>query len=288
MIVKTSVSFFAGFYTLASELIDLEKEATIIAATEEYDGSPKALRTAIKNIVDKIVAAEKNEQTTETATNISVAPQTKKTTPVSVEEYSNPEEMQSSSNKFSLIDEQTCIEAREKSTIEDWVNYLNTYPEGMCANEAKTNLENSKRKPSNWSYRSPEKMNWKSAKRYCKKLEEDGHNDWRLPEIDELRTLALDCPLIEPKGKCPMTKSWRAPTSWSAKKCFCDLGAHNKLGDSDPLWSSTGVAFTFFRVKLAFYSSRGVGMAEGSQKFNVRCIRDEKENQKSTKETDKK
>ena len=34
MIVKTSLSFFAGFYTLASELIDLEKEATIIAATE--------------------------------------------------------------------------------------------------------------------------------------------------------------------------------------------------------------------------------------------------------------
>ena len=112
LIVKTSISYFAGFYTLASELIDLEKEATIIAATEEYDGSPKEMRTAIQNIVNKIVEAEKKEsgetvpqesrgtepQKSESAKN------QKEIIPVTVEEYTNPDENQSSSNKFSLID----------------------------------------------------------------------------------------------------------------------------------------------------------------------------------------
>ena len=61
LIVKTSISFFADSYTLSSELIDLEKEATIFAAREEYDGSQKAMKTAMDNIIVKIVEAEKKE-----------------------------------------------------------------------------------------------------------------------------------------------------------------------------------------------------------------------------------
>ena len=118
LIVKTSVSFFAGSYTLASELIDLEKEATIIAATEEYDGSPQALKTAIKNIVDKIVEAEKRE-------NEAVAAQEKK------------ERKPLPKNK----DGMACEYARSEASDLGWKVYLEKYPNGECAAEAKDELD---------------------------------------------------------------------------------------------------------------------------------------------------
>ena len=117
LIVKTSVSFFAGFYTLASELIDLEKEATIIAATEEYDGTPQALRTAIKNIVKKIVQAE-------TEVNAAVAVTEKK-------------ESKPRNSKDAIA----CEYARSESNALAWETYLKKYPDGECAAEAKDELD---------------------------------------------------------------------------------------------------------------------------------------------------
>ena len=39
-----------------------------------------------------------------------------------------------------------------------------------------------------WSEKATYSMNWDKAKQYCENLDEGGHNDWRLPNIDELRT----------------------------------------------------------------------------------------------------
>lgn len=58
MIVKTMVSYFAASYTISSELIDLEKEATILAAKEDCDGTEEELKLAIDRIVEKIVKVE--------------------------------------------------------------------------------------------------------------------------------------------------------------------------------------------------------------------------------------
>ena len=125
LIVKTSVSFFAGSYTLASELIDLEKEATIIAATEDYDGSPQALKTAIKNIVDKIVEAEKKEnELTEEEISEKVAKKNKKNSSVNSK------------------DQIACEYARKKDSASTWKTYLSKYPDGDCATEAKETLDN--------------------------------------------------------------------------------------------------------------------------------------------------
>ena len=118
LIVKTSVSFFAGSYTLASELIDLEKEATIIAATEEYDGSPQALKAAIRNNVAKIVEAEKKE-------NEAIAAQEKK------------ESKPKSNSKDSIA----CEYARSEASTLAWETYLKKYPNGECAAEAKDELD---------------------------------------------------------------------------------------------------------------------------------------------------
>ena len=71
-IMRTTITFFGGVYTISSELIDLEKEATIIGAKKNYDGSEESMREALDFIVEKVistyqgmVSAEKEAQTRE-------------------------------------------------------------------------------------------------------------------------------------------------------------------------------------------------------------------------------
>ena len=53
-ILRTTITFFGGIYTITSELIDLAKEATVIGAKEDYNGSESSLRNALNKIVEKI------------------------------------------------------------------------------------------------------------------------------------------------------------------------------------------------------------------------------------------
>ena len=71
-IMRTTITFFGGVYTISSELIDLEKEATIIGAKKNYNGDEVAMREALDFIVEKVistyqgmVSAEKEAQTRE-------------------------------------------------------------------------------------------------------------------------------------------------------------------------------------------------------------------------------
>lgn len=159
LILKTSVSFFAGSYTLASELIDLEKEATIITATEEYDGSPTALKTAIKNIVAKIVK-------TETEINGEIASQEKKPRKSSSSKDAIAcEYAKSESNDFAwkaylekypngeckaeandALDSMACKNAEKKNSAQGWKEYLNEFPDGKCEFKAQTTLQKLKAK----------------------------------------------------------------------------------------------------------------------------------------------
>ncbi|MBR4532900.1 hypothetical protein IKO70_10905 [bacterium] len=169
LIVKTSVSFFAGSYTLASELIDLEKEATIIAATEECDGSPKDIKNAINNLVKKIVDAEKkeNSEPAPAAPAYREQPQQQQMTPIQSKDYSDCENatdkasaaawetylrkhpngvcakeaknfLDGESSKKEL---DACEKARKKSTEKGWKNYLEEFPEGQCAAEGRNALD---------------------------------------------------------------------------------------------------------------------------------------------------
>ena len=44
------------------------------------------------------------------------------------------------------------------------------------------------------------------AIRYCEELVMGGYDDWRLPDIDEMRTVIAGNPPVEAGGECPMTE----------------------------------------------------------------------------------
>ena len=69
-----------------------------------------------------------------------------------------------------------------------------------------------------WSKKASETMRWANAQTYCDELTEGGFNDWRLPNIDELRTLILSCPDTMPGGSCAVTD----PDCLSLNSCYTD------------------------------------------------------------------
>ena len=119
---RTATTSFAGSYTLSSELIDLEKEATIIAAKEDYDGSDKALKTAIDKLVEKIVKVE-------TEVNGEIASKEK------------PKKQESKAPNSNSKDTAACEYARKKNQLITWRTYLDKYPNGECAAEANDSLD---------------------------------------------------------------------------------------------------------------------------------------------------
>ena len=56
-ILRTTINFFGGIYTITSELIDLAKEATVVGAKQKFNGSEKSLMEALDRIVVQITGS---------------------------------------------------------------------------------------------------------------------------------------------------------------------------------------------------------------------------------------
>ena len=52
----------------------------------------------------------------------------------------------------------------------------------------------------------PLRLNYFEAEDYCQSLSLAGHSDWRLPNLDELRTLIKGCDPTETGGVCEATQ----------------------------------------------------------------------------------
>ena len=96
-------------------------------------------------------------------------------------------------------------------------------------------------------------MQWDEAKTYCENLSFDGHDDWRLPTISELRSLIRGCDATELGGSCGVTDSCLDSTTCLNDPCWgCDYlegpgdgGAYwpeGMTGEISWHWSSSPVA----------------------------------------------
>jgi len=174
-------------------------------------------------------------------------------------------------------DKEMCEEAKEKNEYDGWKDYLREYPEGKCAEEAKKNLTIGQLE---WSDRSNEEMNWKDAVSYCNNLKELGSTGWRLPDIDELRTLIQNCPKTENGGECKVSAKTGCLSADCLKPtvaCSCEGNNgsnYNKLLLEDWLWSSSTVSDGINSAWRIDFSNADVGKSYKVSENYVRCVKE--------------
>jgi len=135
---------------------------------------------------------------------------------------------------------------------------------------------------------------WEDADEYCDALAIAGHDDWRLPTIDDLRTLVRGCPDVEPTGKC--CKSEKACTLPYCNDegfchydpeicdcdvhCYCDLdagpndgcyGPKELAGSCREVWSSTSM--NPYLGWALNYASANPNVTYWHKCSHVRCVR---------------
>ena len=132
-----------------------------------------------------------------------------------------------------------------------------------------------------WSNRSSDEMDWPKAIDYCRNLNEGGHSDWRLPDIDELRTLIKNCPKTETGGECRVSekngclheKCWKDPYG----SCYCeinsDFGYYSKLGEENILWSYSTDSFVTSEAWCVDFERGSLGSGNKLSQHHVRCVR---------------
>ena len=256
-ILRTTISFFGGTYTITSELIDLAKEATVKGATESFNGDEKELKNALESIVLQLVSDSKN-QPVYTAQPIPAPVVTRPVVQLTTEQIA-------------------CNNARKTNEIETWEAYIKDFPCGRCVAEAKSSIEKIKKLAGRWSKTAPYTMTWKEAEEYCSDLNEGGFSDWRLPTIDELRTLITGCSRTETGGSCRisakkgkiLSKDWN---SYDCGKCGSG-GGYSELGDRGVFWSSTTVPDAKKYVWRVDFDSGRIGYDINDYKGYFRCTR---------------
>lgn len=134
-----------------------------------------------------------------------------------------------------------------------------------------------------WSNKASDSMLWNDAVNYCKNLNEGGHNDWKLPNIDELRTLIKNCPKTENGGECKVSEKGQCLSlerCQQTSSCFCELkennnGYYSKIGDDDNvgLLSSSVMSDDSNRAWYVSFGSGGIAPAYKAIFGQVRCVR---------------
>ncbi|HSA33484.1 MAG TPA: hypothetical protein P5077_07150 [bacterium] len=121
-----------------------------------------------------------------------------------------------------------------------------------------------------WSALSNGSMFFNGAKRYCDDM------GGRLPTVDELRKVIINCPGSTYGGACQITDSCLDAECWS-EDCHCDgsAGLYSALGDEDILlWSSSiGRPYDGSIWRVNFYSASVDRRDKATYLFHVRCVR---------------
>ena len=126
-----------------------------------------------------------------------------------------------------------------------------------------------------WSEKAPNAMDWNNAKRYCSNLSEGGFADWRLPNIDELRTLVQNHPGTQTGGTCQISEKVGKLSlrDWTGD-CYGKNGNHfSKLGDIDWVWSSSSNSDSSNAAWYVDFRSGSVFFYDKWNHYDVRCVR---------------
>ena len=136
-----------------------------------------------------------------------------------------------------------------------------------------------------WSSRSSETMYLQKASDYCEELNECGYSDWRLPNINELRTLIKNCPATQTDGTCLVKDPDFLDDYYG--KCFCEKkenngGYYSKIGDDDSVILCSSSESEHIEGCVVDFLEWSVDFSDGSVDSNifhdnngnyVRCVR---------------
>ena len=128
---------------------------------------------------------------------------------------------------------------------------------------------------------------WPNAITYCDSLTLDGHSDWRLPTISELRSLIRGCPRTMTGGACGVTDSCNSFSECynTCVRCSDDGGPDNGCywpdemdGMCSSYWSSSYREANDSFTWGVFFNSGYVADLYKYNNHNVRCVRGERFN----------
>jgi len=272
-ILAGSITKFGGIFTLTVEIIDLAKEATIQGAEAEFENMEKGLKTAIEEIAEQLITGRKRSSVPQAAANASVA-----AAPVragapandlegrydqardlertdkgrAIEMYEDIMDVSEKGSKYYLRAEKRIAElkggAKPAAAAPAPAAPAPAAPvstryriEGGKAIDPKSGLI--------WQRDNASNLNFEAAESYCRSLNLDGEMGWRLPTVDELRTLISGCPNSGPGGACKVTSSCRS--SGCADDPVCSCGPQGGPGEKgfywEPgVWRYTGSSFGTF------------------------------------------
>lgn len=117
---------------------------------------------------------------------------------------------------------------------------------------------------------------WEKAKEYCENLDEDGFSDWRLPYVDELRTLVKNHSGTQSGGTCRISE--KAGRLSSRDRTFRDCDGRkgddfSRLPKKERFWSSSVLSdFPYDRWYVDF-SNGGIYTHDTIIENYVICVR---------------
>ena len=141
-ILRTTITFFGGIYTITSELIDIAKEATVNGAKDKFDGSEKSLMQALDSIVAQIIDKQEENRSQNFQDALSCEQARKESKDFAWKAYLKTyPKGECAAEAKNELDKMACKTAENKNSIEGWEEYLKDFPDGKCKNKAKAEFD---------------------------------------------------------------------------------------------------------------------------------------------------
>jgi len=114
------------------------------------------------------------------------------------------------------------------------------------------------------------KMNWNDAMEYAKNLRLGGHNDWRLPSIDEFGEVIDSCGIIHINRD---NNNWDSITNENMNNNYYQNSYKEKGFSYEYYWSSTTYKNDSNNAWIVLFYNGNVGYYRKNDSNFVRCVR---------------